>query len=71
MGLPKNNAMTLILSTEEAQYVDKFCEEKRVSKIGMFRRALGVYRALQHQSDQGHRIFIERPDGSVTDVMLL
>lgn len=53
--------MTLNLSVNEMEALERLCEEKSISKTALIRQALRLYQSVHSQLGQGYNIYAENP----------
>ena len=53
--------MTLNLSAQEMDAVEKLADEKGLSKTALLRQALRVYQSISNRLDRGEKVFVEDP----------
>lgn len=53
--------MTLNLSAQEMDAVEKLADEKGLSKTALLRQALRLYQSISDRLDRGEKVFFEDP----------
>ena len=53
--------MTLNLSAQEMDAVEKLADEKGLSKTALLRQALRLYQSISNRLDRGEKVFVEDP----------
>lgn len=53
--------MTLNLSAQEMDVVERMADEKGLSKTALVRQALRLYQSVSERLDNGEKIFVEDP----------
>lgn len=53
--------MTLNLSAQEMDVVEKLADEKGLSKTALLRQALRLYQSISDRLDRGEKVFFEDP----------
>ncbi|WP_108398324.1 ribbon-helix-helix protein, CopG family [Devosia submarina] len=57
----EKRTMTLNLSTQEMDLVDRLADEKGLSKTALVRQALRLYQSITDRIDRGEKVFFEHP----------
>ena len=57
----EKRTMTLNLSTQEMDAVEKLAEEKGLSKTALLRQALRLYQSICLRLENGEKVFFEHP----------
>tara|TARA_R110000824_G_scaffold167353_4_gene344308 strand:+ start:511 stop:726 length:216 start_codon:yes stop_codon:yes gene_type:complete len=57
----EKRTMTLNLSAQEMQIVEKLADEKGLSKTALVRQALRLYQSISDRLEQGDKVFCEDP----------
>lgn len=53
--------MTLNLSSQEMDLVERLADEKGLSKTALVRQALRLYQSISARLDKGEKVFVEDP----------
>lgn len=53
--------MTLNLSAQEMDVVERMADEKGLSKTALVRQALRLYQSVSERLDNGEKVFVEDP----------
>lgn len=53
--------MTLNLSAQEMDAVEKMAEDKGLSKTALVRQALRLYQSISERLERGEKVFVEDP----------
>lgn len=53
--------MTLNLSAQEMDVVEKMAEDKGLSKTALVRQALRLYQSISERLERGEKVFVEDP----------
>lgn len=57
----EKRTMTLNLSPQEMDAVDRLADEKGLSKTALVRQALRLYQSITDRIDRGEKVFVEHP----------
>ncbi|OWO91554.1 transcriptional regulator [Rhizobium esperanzae] len=57
----EKRTMTLNLSSQEMDLVDRLADEKGLSKTALVRQALRLYQSITDRIDRGEKVFFEDP----------
>ncbi|EDX80218.1 ribbon-helix-helix protein, CopG family [Brevundimonas aurifodinae] len=57
----EKRTMTLNLSVQEMEVVERLAEEKGLSKTALLRQALRLYQSISKRLDDGEKVFVEHP----------
>lgn len=53
--------MTLNLSAQEMEVVDRLSDDKGLSKTALLRQALRMYQSICERLERGEKVFVEDP----------
>jgi predicted transcriptional regulator len=59
--MTEKRTMTLNLSPQEMDAVDRLADEKGLSKTALVRQALRLYQSITDRIDRGEKVFVEHP----------
>ncbi|QWW71170.1 ribbon-helix-helix protein, CopG family [Rhizobium sp. WYJ-E13] len=59
--MSEKRTMTLNLSSQEMDLVDRLADEKGLSKTALVRQALRLYQSITDRIDRGEKVFFEHP----------
>ncbi|MER9919331.1 MULTISPECIES: ribbon-helix-helix protein, CopG family [unclassified Mesorhizobium] len=57
----EKRTMTLNLSSQEMDLVDRLADEKGLSKTALVRQALRLYQSITDRIERGEKVFFEHP----------
>lgn len=57
----EKRTMTLNLSAQEMDVIERMAEEKGLSKTALLRQALRLYQSISMRLDNGEKVFVEHP----------
>ncbi|WP_370154135.1 ribbon-helix-helix protein, CopG family [Ferrovibrio sp.] len=57
----EKKTMTLNLSAQEMEVVDRLAEDKGLSKTALLRQALRLYQSICLRLENGEKVFVEHP----------
>lgn len=59
--MSEKRTMTLNLSAQEMEVVERMAEEKGLSKTALVRQALRLFQSVTERIDNGEKVFVEHP----------
>ncbi|MHB8141754.1 MAG: ribbon-helix-helix domain-containing protein [Vulcanimicrobiaceae bacterium] len=63
--------MTISLGPKSEATLARLAKRDESSQVEIVRRGVAIYAALSDQAAQGNRVVLQKPDGSITELVAL
>lgn len=61
--------MTISLGPKSEATLERLAKRDESTQVEVVRRGLAIYAALSDQADQGNRVVLQKPDGTITELV--